>query len=117
MLKLISCEFDHDTACVEMRFSKNVSLSINCDVIESLYAHTVQQRCDLDYLVYNARSIRQEDRQYCINHWGEFYVPFIFATNGRKYLDQLLKKQLSMAKDLRCSQWRLVPAKPARFWA
>ncbi len=30
------------------------SLSIKCDVIESLHAHTVQQRCDLDCLVYNA---------------------------------------------------------------
>ncbi len=54
MLKLISCEFDFDTACVELRFTENVSLSIDCDVVERQYAHTVQQRCDLDHLVYNA---------------------------------------------------------------
>ncbi len=54
MLKLISCEFDFDTACVELRFTENVSLSIDCDVVERQYAHTIQQRCDLDYLVYNA---------------------------------------------------------------
>ncbi len=54
MLKLISCEFDIDTACVELRFTENVSLSIDCDVIESQYAHTTQQKCNLDYLVYNA---------------------------------------------------------------
>ena len=54
MLELLSYEFNMDTACVELRFSDDVSLSIDCDVIESQYAHTTQQKCDLDYLVYNA---------------------------------------------------------------
>lgn len=48
-----------------------------------------------------ARSIRPEDQQYCINHWGEFRVPFIFATNGRKYLEQLKIKSGIWFQDLR----------------
>ena len=36
-----------------------------------------------------ARNIRREDEAYRINQWGEFKVPFLFATNGRKYLKQL----------------------------
>lgn len=48
-----------------------------------------------------ARSIRPEDLQYCINHWGEFRVPFIFATNGRKYLEQLKIKSGIWFQDLR----------------
>ena len=50
-----------------------------------------------------ARSIRPEDHQYCINHWGEFRVPFIFATNGRKYLEQLKIKSGIWFQDLRSS--------------
>lgn len=40
-----------------------------------------------------ARSIREEDRKkYCIKKFGQFYVPFLFATNGRPYLKQLETK-------------------------
>lgn len=36
-----------------------------------------------------AKHIREEDKAYTINTWGEYKVPFLFATNGRKYLKQL----------------------------
>ena len=36
-----------------------------------------------------ARNIREEDKAYTIGEWGEYKVPFLFATNGRKYLKQL----------------------------
>ncbi len=54
MMKLISCEFGFDTACVEFRFTKNVSLSIDCDAVEQQDGYTAQQKCDMDYLVYNS---------------------------------------------------------------
>lgn len=60
-----------------------------------------------------ARSIRQEDQTYCLNHWGEFCVPFIFATNGRKYLEQLKTKSGIWFQDLRSN---LNLSKALRGW-
>ena len=34
------------------------------------------------------RNIRKEDAEYQIGSWGEYKVPFTFATNGRPYLEQ-----------------------------
>lgn len=36
-----------------------------------------------------AKCIRAEDKDYTIANWGAYKVPFLFATNGRKYLKQL----------------------------
>ena len=36
-----------------------------------------------------ATNIRDEDLHYCIGKWHDYNVPFLFATNGRKYLKQL----------------------------
>ena len=34
MKKLISCEFNIDTACVELRYSDGSMLAIDCDAVE-----------------------------------------------------------------------------------
>lgn len=39
-----------------------------------------------------ASNIKSEDSKYIIGKWGEYSVPFLFATNGRKYLKQLETK-------------------------
>ncbi|MCD8123071.1 MAG: type I restriction-modification system endonuclease [Clostridiales bacterium] len=39
-----------------------------------------------------SRYIRDEDSQYLVGTWGEFKVPFTFATNGRPYLEQYHQK-------------------------
>ncbi len=39
-----------------------------------------------------ARNIKGEHNEYVIDTWGEYKVPFLFATNGRKYLKQLEEK-------------------------
>ena len=54
MKKLISCEFNMDTACVELRYTDGTLLSIDCTEVEYEVAHTVKQRSALDYLIYNA---------------------------------------------------------------
>lgn len=36
-----------------------------------------------------AKHIRQEDERYTVGAWGEYKVPFVFATNGRPYLSQI----------------------------
>ena len=54
MKKLISCAFNMDTACVELRYTDGMLISIDCTEVEYEVAHTVKQRAALDYLVYNA---------------------------------------------------------------
>ena len=52
-MKLITCEFNMDSGCVELRFDDGTELDIDCTVVESEYAHTVQQKTELDWLVYS----------------------------------------------------------------
>lgn len=47
------------------------------------------------------RNIRQEDVRYQIGTWGEYKVPFTFATNGRPYLEQYREKSGIWFLDLR----------------
>ena len=53
MNKLISCEFNIDTACVELRFMDGSLISIDCTAVEYEVTHTIRQRSELDWLVYN----------------------------------------------------------------
>lgn len=54
MKKLISCEFNMDTVCVELRFSDGSMISIDTIAVENEGADNVYQRSELDYLIYNA---------------------------------------------------------------
>ena len=54
MKKLIFCEFNMDTACVELRYTDGMIISIDCTEVEFEVAHTVKQRSALDYLIYRA---------------------------------------------------------------
>ncbi len=49
------------------------------------------------------RNIRAEDAKYQIGAWGEYKVPFTFATNGRPYLEQYKTKSGIWFLDLRQS--------------
>ena len=53
MKKLISCEFNMDTACVELVYSDNSMISIDCIAVENEVADNLYQRSELDYLIYN----------------------------------------------------------------
>ena len=53
MKKLISCEFNMDTACVELVFADGSMISIDCTVVENEVADNMYQRSELDYLIYN----------------------------------------------------------------
>lgn len=39
-----------------------------------------------------AKTIKSEHSEYLVGKWNDYYVPFLFATNGRKYLKQLETK-------------------------
>ena len=53
MKKLVSCEFNIDTACIELRFTDGSMISIDCTAVENEVAYTIRQRLELDWLVYN----------------------------------------------------------------
>ncbi|MDE6455640.1 MAG: hypothetical protein K2L38_07030 [Dysosmobacter sp.] len=53
MARLLSCEFNIDTACVELKFSDGTMISIDCTAVEDEVAKNMYQRSELDYLVYN----------------------------------------------------------------
>lgn len=53
-MKLITCEFNMDSGCVELRFDDGTALDIDCTAVENKFGHTIQQRSELDYLIYNA---------------------------------------------------------------
>ena len=53
MKKLLSCHYNMDTNRVEVRFADGTTLAIDCIAVEDEYGHTLAQRAELDWLLYN----------------------------------------------------------------
>ena len=53
MKTLLSCEFNMDTGCFELRYSDGSMVSINCTAVEDEVANSRFQRSELDWLIYN----------------------------------------------------------------
>ena len=53
MKTLLFCEFNMDTGCVELRYSDDSMISINCAAVEDEVANSRFQRSELDWLIYN----------------------------------------------------------------
>lgn len=53
MDRLISCEFNKDSACVEMKFFDGSMIDIDTIAVENEVADNMYQRSELDYLIYN----------------------------------------------------------------
>ena len=53
MKKLLSCEFNMDTACVELKYADGTALSIDCIAVENEVARNMYEQSELDYLIYN----------------------------------------------------------------
>ena len=54
MDKIISCEFNIDTACVEVKYADGSRISINCTRVENEVARNMYEASERDWLVYNA---------------------------------------------------------------
>lgn len=52
-MKVIFCEFNMDTACVELKFADGSMISIDTIAVENEVADNMYQRSELDYLIYN----------------------------------------------------------------
>ena len=54
MGKIISCEFNIDTACVEVKYADGSMISIDCTKVENEVVRNMYEASELDWLVYNA---------------------------------------------------------------
>ena len=54
MKTLISCAYNMDNCCVEVKFSDGSMIAIDTIVVENEIADNMYQRSELDYLIYNA---------------------------------------------------------------
>ncbi len=50
---LLSCEFNMDTACVELKFANGSMIAIDTIAVENEVADNIYQRSELDWLIYN----------------------------------------------------------------
>ncbi len=54
MKHLLSCEFNIDTACVELKYSDGSMIAIYTPAVEDEVADNMYERSELDYLIYNS---------------------------------------------------------------
>ena len=50
---IISCKFNIDTACVEVKLTNGSMVSIDCDAVENEYSNNMYETSELDFLIYN----------------------------------------------------------------
>ncbi len=53
-MKILSCEFNIDTACVELKFDDDRMIAIDTIAVENEFTDNMYQRSELDWLIYNA---------------------------------------------------------------
>ena len=53
MKRIVSCEFNMDTGCVETKYDNGTMIAINCTAVENQIADNMYQRSELDWLIYN----------------------------------------------------------------
>ena len=51
--RIKTCEFNIDTACVEIKLTDGSMVSIDCDAVENEYKNNMYEISELDYLIYN----------------------------------------------------------------
>jgi len=54
MKTLISCAYNMDNCCVELKFADGSMIAIDCTAVENEVADNMYQRSELDWLIYNA---------------------------------------------------------------
>ena len=54
MNKIISCEFNIDSGCVELIYADGSMIAIDCTAVENSIETTINGRSEMDWLIYNA---------------------------------------------------------------
>ena len=52
-MTVLSCAFNMDTACVELKFDNGTMIAIDTIAVENEITDNMYQRSELDYLIYN----------------------------------------------------------------
>ena len=52
-MRILSCAFNMDTACVELKFDNGTMIAIDTIAVENEITDNMYQRSELDYLIYN----------------------------------------------------------------
>ena len=52
-MKILSCAFNMDTACVELKFDDGSIIAIDTIAVENEVSDNMYQQSELDYLIYN----------------------------------------------------------------
>ena len=50
---MVSCEYNMDSGCVELKLNDGTEIAIDCTTVENLTADNMYERLELDYLIYN----------------------------------------------------------------
>ena len=103
-----SIELDRGYADYALFVGLQMVATVEAKAIHKDIPSVIDNQCK-DY----SRCIREKDAPYQIGTWGEYKVPFTFATNGRPYLEQYRIKSGIWFLDLR--QTYNVPY-PLRGW-
>ena len=74
MDRLISCEFNMDTACVELKFSDSSMISIDTIAVENEVAYNMYERSKFDYLIYNTPHFEWRSGRISANRNGDSTV-------------------------------------------
>lgn len=53
MNKLLFCEYNMDTACVELKYADGTMSAIDTNAVEREFCDNMYQRSELDWLIYN----------------------------------------------------------------
>ena len=74
MKKLLTCELDMDTSCVELRYSDGSMISIGCAAVEDKLANSRLQKSELDWLIYSGIDSERRPEKIFVNRSGTSIV-------------------------------------------
>ncbi|OKL46127.1 type I restriction-modification system endonuclease [Boudabousia liubingyangii] len=63
--------------------------------------HNISSVVDTQASEYARNVLPADQNKYCAGRWGDFFVPFVFSSNGRPYFEQLATHSGVWFKDLR----------------
>ena len=52
-MKILSCAFNMDTVCVELKIADGTMIAVDCSAVEATLDANTIQRGELDWLIYN----------------------------------------------------------------
>ena len=65
MNKLLFCEYNMDTACVELKYADGMMIAIDTNAVEREFCDNMYQRSELDWLIYNKPKSEEAKQPQC----------------------------------------------------